>query len=145
MRKSVVGLFLAGMMLFSSTVSASAVGMEEADLVSSEYQETHFQINFADYNVNVCDVAMYLEVKDPVMTRESNDEQENLAKLLEIFETFPDVEENLINEYQGDGELLAVSFTEVPLMYVDGHYERVPVQREGYGYEHSDKNGKGKF
>lgn len=143
MKAKTMSLFLASMMLLSIIVSASATRLDDAELEPSEFQETHFQINFADYNVSVSDNAIYLETKETKVMRGSKSADVSLNKLKEIFEIFPDVEENLINDYQGNEDLVAVSFTEVPLIYVDGHYERVPIQSKGYNS--SDQNGKGKF
>lgn len=143
MKKKALSLFLASIMLLSCIVNVSAAQCEDTDLEASEYQETHFQINFADYNVSVDDGTIHIEANEMMEIRENEAANDNLDKLAEIFEEFPDVEKNLVNDYWADGELLAVSFTEVPLMYVDGHYERVPIQT--MEYETSDKNGNGSF
>ena len=63
-----------------------------------------------------------------------------------LIEEFPDIEENLFGDISEDDELVGVSFTEVPLMQVDDHYERIPVNTNpnARGTEESDQNGKGK-
>lgn len=143
MKKRALSLFLSGLMLLTCVASVSASGVESNNVMASEYKETHFQINFSDYDVNVSNNTMHLVSKTQMSMSSNTNAEENLDNLAEIFEIFPDVEENLINDYQEDGELFAVSFTEVPLMYVDGHYERVPINDRGYDI--SDESGKGKF
>ena len=130
-------------MLFTCIGTASAADVESDDFGSRQYKETHFQINLSDYNVNVLGNKMSLEAKAPMTISADNTAAVNLDRLEEIFEKYPDVEENLIKNYQSEGELLAVSFTEVPLVYVDGHYERVPASTRGF--DSSAENGNGSF
>jgi len=129
-------------MLLSCIIGASATDGVVANNESTEYQESHFQINLADYDVYVDNGEMNLTAKKSLARSSKKAVSENAAKLQEIFAEYPDVKENLINEYQADDELCAVSFTEVPVVYVDGHYERVPVTR---GSSSSGKNGVGTF
>lgn len=143
MKKRVLSLFLSCLMLFTCIVTTSAADVESDDFGSQQYKETHFQINLSDYNVNVLGNKMSLEAKEPMTISADNTTAVNLDRLEEIFEKYPDVEENLIKDYQSEGELLAVSFTEVPLVYVDGHYERVLASTPGY--DSSDENGNGSF
>ncbi len=129
-------------MLLSCIIGASATDGVVANNESAEYQESHFQINLADYDVYVDNGEMNLVAKKSLARSSKKAVSENASKLQEIFAEFPDVKENLISEYQADDELCAVSFTEVPVVYVDGHYERVPVTR---GSSTSDKSSSGKF
>lgn len=61
-------------------------------------------------------------------------------------EEFPDLGESLFS-ISGEEELVAVSFTEVPLVFVDNHYERIPVDTGISTHEsvESSPNGRGKF
>lgn len=131
---------------FLSMILALALSLSipafAAESVAEEYMETHFQINFSEFDVNVSENELTLTAKDPIAISRDNSVAMNLAMLEEIFEEFPGVEEDLIMEYQSVEELHAVSFTVVPLMKVDGHYERVPAQTRGYEYSEEDGNGK---
>lgn len=142
--KKMLGTIMAIAMLLSTTVSATVVEPElNNDVSESGYAETHFQVNFKDYNVEVAEGKLKVTEKTPIMTCDAEGaETDNLNKLESIFAEFPDVEDNLIRDYQAEG-LIAASFTEIPLEYVDGHYERA----RNYASSDNDKDrtNKGKF
>lgn len=136
--QGLLNTILALTLMLLMTVPAFAA---ESD--TEKYMETHFQINFSDFNVNVSENELTLTVKEPIAISRDTSVAMDLAMLDKVFEEFPGVEEELISEYQSEEELHAVSFTIVPLMAVDGHYERVPAKARGY--EYSEENGNGKF
>ena len=101
-------------MLLSCIIGASATDGVVANNESAEYQESHFQINLADYDVYVDNGEMNLVAKKSLARSSKKAVSENASKLQEIFAEFPDVKENLISEYQADDELCAVSFLKSP-------------------------------
>lgn len=112
--------------LFSSMTSLPSCALEcSEDETNVTYLEEKYQINFTDLNVESDGKNLTLSAKENLSKPRSSNADESIEKLENIFERFPDVEENLISCMEEDGELLAVSFTEVPLVKVNGHYERV--------------------
>ncbi len=122
------------------------VGTQKSSNVyaANEYLETTYQINFTDLNVQVTDDnKLSFETKSGLKRNRSRMMNSSIGTLERIIEEFPDVETILIDNIQ-KGDLKAVSFTEVPLTYVDDHYERVSASK-ARSYEGSAQNGKGKF
>ncbi len=114
---------------------------------TNEYLETTYQINFTDLNVRVTDDnKLCFEAKTGLTRNRSRVSDSSVSTLERVMEEFPDVEQILV-ENISNGELKVVSFTEVPLKYVDGHYERVAASNasNARGIDSSEQNGKGKF
>jgi hypothetical protein len=140
MKKKLFSLALTCLMTLTCTIVAFA---ENVGNDPSEYQETHFQINFSDYNVKVVDNSLHLTSKERVTRNLDKDAANNLCEFEEVLEKYPDVKENLISDYRSSENLLAVSFTEAPLVYVDGHYERVSARSDSSSS--SEESRKGNF
>ncbi len=151
-------VFMAVVMLIGSNMTAYAAddGITVDQETDAEYQETHFQINFPNLDLTVSDQnELCITTGADVCGLEKTAAEDDISALEDIFEEFPDVEETIISDMQSvDGELVAISFTVVPLMEVDGHYERIPVssaEAEGdaysanSGHSSSDGTSKGNF
>lgn len=143
--KSLLCLVLSTVMLTGNCSNVFA--QENIPYYTPEYQETYLYVDFANLNIDVEENGWRITSKNN-SSRSTNIATESaIDKLEALIEEFPDVEENLFGNVSEDNELVGVSFTEVPLMQVEDHYERIPVNTNvnSRGTETSDQNGKGKF
>lgn len=148
MKRKLVAMILGLACILSLAVPASA-----ADLPQPEgepvFAETHFQVNFNDVNVNIIgesDVQItFADSVSPISTRHVATSQEDIRLLEQALTENPDLIEVVANPHSSDGELVAISGTEAPLLFVEDHYERVPEAVFRSTYESSDDSLKGKF
>lgn len=140
--KRMVALLFACAMMMSLCDGVYAV---EAEVETSGYLEEHFQINFTNISIEATvEDGLSLHVKNDVNVLDAADATGDIARLEDLFERYENLEVNLARTMSDTGEsLLAVSFTEVPLQVVDGHYERIPASTNGEGS--STSNGRGSF
>lgn len=113
-----------------------------------EYEETYLYVDFANLDISKEQDEWTIIPKNNLSRSANISAESNIDKLETLIEEFPDVEENLFSEISENKELIGVSFTEVPLILVNDHYERIPVNTNSnvrYNNEESDQNGKGKF
>ena len=115
------------------------------------YAQTHFQINLKDVEVEILgkdDIQLQPKSHNNIVAhsnlRKSRSVVEReISALDSIFEDFPDVKKEVISEIQkSDSNLCAMSFTEVPLVLKDGHYERIASSSNSAS---SSEVGNGKF
>lgn len=134
--KSILSVLLAIIV----AVSCAGCGLN-ADVSQREgpYEETHFQVNFGELEVDTSNGQFRVSEPMPAGSGEQGEQTEELKMLAELCEKYPDIEENLVRDFN-EGELAAVSFTVVPLEKVGNHYERVPETR-GSASSDKDKNG----
>lgn len=104
-----------------------------------------YQINFTDIDVHTNDAGeLETSTKENITRIRSNTANEKILLLQEAIEEFPSIEEHMIAMMEDTGNTLcAISITEVPLSWVDDHYERIPVNSRSA--TESQPNGKGKF
>lgn len=139
--KSILSVLLAIIV----AVSCAGCGLN-ADVSQREgpYEETHFQVNFGELEVDTSNGQFRVSEPMPAGSGEQGEQTEELKMLAELCEKYPDIEENLVRDFN-EGELAAVSFTVVPLEKVDGQYLRISTQAESRGSGASDKTEKGEF
>lgn len=139
--KSILCLALSAVMLTGTC--ATAFAQEN----TPKYQETYLYVDFANLDISKGQDGWTIVPKNNLSKSTNTSAESDIDKLDALIEEFPDVEENLFDDISEDDELVGVSFTEVPLMQVDDHYERIPVNTNpnARGTEESDQNGKGKF
>lgn len=134
--KKILSMSLAICIITSITQNASAQ--------ENEYMETSYQINFSDFRPYVFNNdELCFSVSSNLSEDDLKNVNENIDTLENLFDEFPDLENDLADATK-NGEIKAVSFTEVPLIWENNHYERVPMSQYS-NFETSDSNGKGKF
>lgn len=103
-----------------------------------KYIETTGQINFEDLNIAILNDEKLLvdvtENKSIFKIFKSKTEEE---KLLEYIEKYPSEEKNIINTIQSDEELVAIGYTETPLVIEDGHFERITADNSRSSITHT--------
>ena len=116
-----------------NVLSGAAAASIQPSSGDSPYLETHFQINFTDITASISKTGVLNLSPDLGLSPEKHQVAvDNIHKLEEIFLEFPDLQESISATLQSvcsSNELKAISFTSVPLMEVDGHYERIPNVR----------------
>lgn len=143
MKKTLLSLILATAVLFSCAPLSAAQELP-ADS-EPEYLEHHYQVNLDDLDVFVVngtevDVAVNNDLQSSRKTKVAND----VAALQTALSKYDGMESAFVAQLNSSDQLAAVSFTEVPLLLVDGHFERV-LAADASTYESSDTNGKGHF
>lgn len=146
--KKVISMGMVATMLMSTNVFAeSTQGSDEVN-----YEETHYQVNFDNIDVFVVDGSNIEIMPNENVSKFSRSAVNNDIAILEnALDEYSEAEEELINVIKNNEELVAVSFTEAPLILVEDHYERVPVStNEGIStyatsQAESSKNYKEKF
>lgn len=137
--KKIMSLVLAALLLCTTCLPASAAQTVE------EYVEEMYQINFTDINVSVDENGrLSVKVKDNLSSARNSMAENNIVKLQEVIQEFPCVESDMLTMMEEtDGELCAISITEVPLIWNGDHYERMSANTRGQ--TSSESNGNGKF
>lgn len=112
----------------------------------SAYQESYLYLDFNNIDVISTNDGWKIVPVNNLSRIANANVEEDIEKLQSLITEFPGIEENLFNTSSED-ELIAVSFTEVPLVRIDNHYERIPVDinTNTRGNASSPTNGKGKF
>lgn len=140
--KSLLCLALSAVML--NGISATAFAQES----TPKYKETYLYVDFANLDINKEQDEWTIEPKNNLSRSANISAESDIDKLKTLIEEFPDVKENLFSKISENEELICVSFTEVPLILINDHYERIPVNTNSNARnnnEVSDSNGKGKF
>lgn len=92
----------------------------------SKYEETHDQINFDNLMVTVVDKENLVVEVDPTASFfDKIDAKRQKSKYEKFIKDNPDDVDELLDTVSDGGYLCAMSYTEAPLEYKDGHYERI--------------------
>lgn len=151
-----LNFFSAVLMTMYSCIPTNAVNtaiVADIENDTENYEEMHFQINFSDVDIVITeenDILMHPKAINHsgkhVKSHQNTDAARmdvEIAALMEVFSDFPEVKQELITELQNsDSRLCAMSFTEVPLVWMDGHYQRASASSH---FEASEEHGRGKF
>ncbi len=148
MKRKLMSMILSVACILSLAIPASATDLPQAE---SEpiLAETHFQVNFNDVNVSIIgehDIRITLaDDISPISAHHVATSQEDVSALEKALAEDPDLTEIIANPHSSDGELVAISGTEAPLLFVEDHYERVTEAAYSSTYESSEDSLKGKF
>lgn len=132
--------------LFLVLFALSVIPISAASTNTTYYQEEMYQINFSDIDIQVSDAGelVFCAKEDSSITRAVAADN-GVAQLLEAIEEFPSMESHMATMLEETGcSLCAISITEVPLLWIDDHYERIPANISKTA-DSSNPNGKGKF
>ena len=98
----------------------------EVNDAKGQYLEEHYQVNFDDTDVYIVDgCELIIEPEDEIAIWDRQDVSDNVTMLENSMEKNVDLKETLVAEIQSGEELMAVSVTEAPVVYVDNHAERI--------------------
>lgn len=108
------------------------------------YLEDMYQINFTDLEFNLDSTGKLVICPKENLTRSrASTANKDVAQLLDAIEGTPGIEKHMISMMEETGSTLcAISITEVPLAWVDNHYERIETNARSVS---SSPNGRGMF
>lgn len=148
MKRKLVSMILGLVCILSMAVPASAADFPQPD-TEPIFAETHFQVNFKDVDVDIIgerNIHIALtEGISPASTQHVATSLEDVKMLEQALSENPDLIEIIANRQSPDGELVAISGTEAPLLFVEDHYERVTEAALLDTFESSEDSLKGKF
>ena len=96
---------------------------------SKKYLETIGQINFQDLKIAILnDEKILVDISENNGVFKFFESKTDEEKLLEFIEKYPDEEKNILNAIKSGEELVAIGYTEAPLVFKDDHFERIPAE-----------------
>lgn len=112
----------------SPAFAAELVKNDESDqykLVLDEDNNYEFvgEISFADFDIAVVNDSQ-IAVTPKLNVQNENAEEQGTGSLQAFFDRYPQIEKCLASKISNGEEPVAVSYTDVPLKWVDDHYER---------------------
>lgn len=103
-----------------------------------KYLETTGQINFENINVVVLnDEKLLVDVTENKSISKKFETKTDEEKLLDYIEKYPSEEKNIADAIMAGEELVAIGYTETPLVFVDDHFERIPADNSRSSVTHT--------
>ena len=126
--------------------SQVAFAQESPSDSEPEYLEYHYQVNFDDLDVFVVD-GTTLDIVPNSNRKMDTKTAESVDALMLSLSKSEEVEDEIVAMLYDNQQLVAISFTEAPLLLEDGHYERVEAANitEYYKDNDNDRSKKGEF
>lgn len=121
--KQILSLSMAMFILIGMT---SFWSFASDDKPVSKYEETHDQINFDNLMVTVVDKEnLVVEVDPTISFLDKIDAKRQKSKYEKFIKDNPDDVDELLDSVNEGGNLCAMSYTDAPLEYKDGHFDRI--------------------
>lgn len=128
-RKVMAGLLVLSLMAGNNV---SVFACENSN--EPQYVENHVDIDLSNINLSVANGdELIMSATNSEGFFQKIDGENNIEKIEDIIEDYPEFEEDLIESVENYTDVAAIGCTEAPLEEVDGQLERVEKQSTGFG------------